>query len=76
MLEVCASIDGARRVNLTDLATQNGISSLSLYSVPFRRLLELNLLAVDEERPEDDRRSIWYRPTECGLWRTAKELTP
>ncbi len=74
VLEVCAALHAVRdRTNLTELVGTSGLSP-SLYSGPLHRLLDVGLLTPDQ-RPEDDRRERWYRPTKTSLWRAARELS-
>src|SRR5690348_11357069 len=74
MLEVCLAINEADdRVNLSDLASRYRLAP-SMYSKPVSRLVELGLLVPAEQRPGDDYRVRWYRPTKSTLWTTAEEL--
>jgi hypothetical protein len=73
MLEVCAALNEVDyRTNLTELLGTSGPSP-SLYVGPLHRLVSAELLILDP-RPDDDRRERWYRPTNTGLWRVAREL--
>lgn len=73
MLEVCAALDGVTdRTNLTELVAASAVSP-SVYVGPLHRLLSEGLLLLDE-RPGDDRREHWYRPSTARLWRAAREL--
>jgi hypothetical protein len=72
MLEICAAVGDADRVNLTSLVARGGVAPAG-YSGPIRRLADLGLLLHDRQ-PGDDHRERWYRPADSQLWVAAREL--
>jgi hypothetical protein len=72
MLEICAAVGDAGRVNLTSLLSNSGVAPAG-YSGPIRRLADLGLLLRDPQ-PGDDHRERWYRPADSQLWVAAREL--